>query len=213
MSQIIFDGNDLPHLADLDTNLSVLFSAVLALYPSATVTITPGTDSNGNPIATFGVADPLSIGTLSVTTQFSGASTSASAVAAGNIGEYSNFYLSSGSAVTMTPTSGTTPVTNIISGTFTKGNWLFMGNVIFVPGGQSISSMIAGVSVTSVTLPNDYSIAEDVRTATVPVASPHLPIMPVYIRLSTTTTVYLVAQAVCGGAITAYGNFFGIRQP
>lgn len=131
---------------------------------------------------------------------------------AGSIGEYIQSTVASGSAIGM---SSGTPL-NVTSISLTAGDWDVWGIVGFTPAGSTaISSVIAGISTTSATLPANPQngsylyLPLTFPTGTTPIA----PVGQVRLSLSSTTTVYLVAQSAFSTSTNAaYGGIFARRM-
>lgn len=211
---ITFDGDTTPALADLDANLQALADmAVVLTGTGGQIVISTSVNASGDNVVTLSLADTVVAHGLVVSGSFKAVgSVSGSLPAPGNIGEgVSNVTASPG--VALAPSGGVVPATTIVSMGLTAGNWLVFGNLTFVANGNNISAMIAAIHTASNAVPSDYYLAEDVRTATVPSANPHLPAMPRLISSSSATTVYLNAMAVCNGTINAFGQVFAIRLP
>lgn len=211
---ITFDGNTAPALADLDANLQALADMAVVLTGTAgQIQIATSVNASGDNVVTLSLADTVLMQGLVVSGSFKAAGTvTGSLPAPGNIGEgVSNSTASPG--VAMSPASGVTGTVTIVSMGLTAGNWLVFGNLTFIPNGNNITAMIAALHTAQNALPSDYYFAEDVRTATVPNANPHLPAMPRVFSSSTAFEVDLNAKAVCNGTINAFGQVFAIRLP
>jgi hypothetical protein len=124
---------------------------------------------------------------------------------AGSVGEYVT-NTTSGTSLT----SGTS--VNATSVSLTAGDWDVEGSVQFLPSGTtSTQSIFSSISTTSATLGNIGTVAGFQGTTVFSGESAtHLPSPIVRISISTTTTVYLVAQltwtagtATCNGFIRA----------
>jgi len=186
-------------------DLESLFAAVTALIQSGTITITAGTDGSGNLTATFAVADPLTIGTLDVTTLFKGKGrTDGVLPATGYIGEQLSATRDSSTPQTMTPSAGVTPVTLIIGLTLTPGIWMVTGNTVINPNGASVSAASSMVN-TSTSLPADGYISTNVRTNTVPSSNMRIPTPSRVFAVSTNTGVGVYSTCVCTSAVLGYG--------
>lgn len=146
---------------------------------------------------------------LAQTGQVPGTTTNDDA-AAGNVGQYVTANVAAGSAVSLT----TNTAANVTSISLTSGDWDVVGAVWFTGAGNTIAQTLYGaVSQTSATLPTRGG-ADSFR---VTYGSTGLNLFnltdagflvgPTRISLSTTTTVFLVAQAVfTTNTAAAYGQ-------
>lgn len=121
---------------------------------------------------------------------------------AGNIGEYVESLLASGSATSMS--SGT--MKNVTSISLTAGDWDVFGNVNYAGASATMSQANGGISTTSATLPTDgtevYSADQTVALS----ATNSIPLPPKRINVSVTTTVYLVGKiSFSAGTVTGFG--------
>lgn len=211
---ITFDGDTTPALADLDANLQALADMAVVLGGThGQISLTTSVNASGDNVVTISLDDSVQVATLNVTGSFKGMGTGTGALPApGYIGSVvSNTQASPG--VVLSPSSGVTPAVTVVSMGLTPGNYLVFGNLTFVPNGNNITAMIAAINTLQHQLPNDYYFAEDVRTATVPSANPHIPAMPRILSSSSAFEVDLNAKAICGGNINAFGQLFAIQLP
>lgn len=186
-------------------------SAIQNLNGTANQITVTQTDANN---ITLSLPAALTLGAASFSGLLSGKGTSdGSEVAAGNIGEYNQFVLVASGASVPIAAGSPSSVVNVGSGLLTKGRWLVFFETTWNPNGNTLTSLLMGISTSSAALPtNDYNIVEEVRTATVPAANPHLMGFR-YINLPADSTLYLVAQAINGGTVNVYGSAFAIRLP
>jgi hypothetical protein len=130
------------------------------------------------------------------------------AASTGNIGEYLNSNVASGSAISL---SNATPA-NLTSKSLTAGDWDVWCDANFagVPtGGTTIQT---SVSTTSATV--DSTLGRRVNTPLMPTASSdaYTYVNGVF-SLASTTTIFCVVNAVfSGGSISAYGNLQARRR-
>jgi len=145
-----------------------------------------------------------------VSSNLVGTSTNDSA-ASGVVGELITASLASGSAVSVTTATGKT----ITSISLTPGDWNIYGVVNFVLSGVTATIFQVGPSLTTNTLPSQTGgsgLAVDPLTK-LPMLTTALsdtlvvPINMTNLKITSTTTVYLVAQATFSvGTLTAYGT-------
>lgn len=166
--------------------------------------------SNSPALVTPNLGTPSSLVLTNATGDPTGTTTNDSA-ASGKVGQYVSSSVLSGSSITLTsPTAS--DVTNI---SLTAGDWDVRGNIIFSSGvGTTTTQIYSAINTTSATVPtlgaennslflnNTFSVS----------GSQMLPVGPMRISLSGTTTVYLIARATfTGGGMNAYG-FIGARR-
>jgi len=146
-------------------------------------------DGNGN--ATFGTTNSI-VGTA----------TNNNAVA-GNIGEYVQSVVTSGSAVSLT----TATTANVTSVSLTAGDWRVEGVVDFVMTTATVTDFKHGISTTTSTLGGQDSYLQK-PSAFAGSSATYADITPaIRVSLGSTTTVYLVAQSTfSGGSVDAYGT-------
>ena len=148
---------------------------------------------------------------LAVRGQLVGTGTNDNA-SAGNVGEYIQSTVASGSAVTLTTATGN----NVTSISLTAGDWDLDGQVDFSPAATtSVTQLNSSISLTSATLSpqaGGSGLGPDGTTtinqpAEVPTALICLPTFTTRLSIAATTTVFLVAQAnFTVAAMTAYGT-------
>lgn len=140
--------------------------------------------------------------TFGTTNAIAGTATNNNAVA-GNIGEYIQSVVASGSAVALS--TGTTA--NVTSISLTAGDWDVTGVVDYAMTGATATNFLHGTSTTSATLGGQDSYAQKpfAFAGSNATLGDNAPL--VRLSLSGTTTVYLVAQAAfSGGSVDAYGT-------
>ncbi|AOJ69325.1 hypothetical protein WS83_20455 [Burkholderia sp. MSMB2042] len=125
---------------------------------------------------------------------------------AGSVGEFVN---STFSSVNMT-TSGTAQ--NLTSISLTAGDWDVTGAATYTSGSGATSTIwIAGVNTTSATLPSLGNYFQSGGSITATGAATAIP--PVTrINVSSTTTVYLVGEAVFSGGSVSAAGFLRARR-
>jgi hypothetical protein len=103
--------------------------------------------------------------------------------------------------------------TNCASQSFTAGQWMVMGVVLFTPSAASPIQLIAGANTVSNTLPATglYSSLQFATSSLPAGGSQAIMSPPQVFQLASTTTVYLIGQmgfgsgtATCSGYITSY---------
>jgi hypothetical protein len=114
--------------------------------------------------------------------------------------------LASGSAISLT----TATPANITSISLPPGDWDVSGNVIFDESSIGGTEFTAAINTTSATLPtapagNAISQVLAPTTGGVGAYTLALPVGPTRITITTTTTIYLVAQQTSSSGTTAYG--------
>lgn len=122
--------------------------------------------------------------------------------AAGFVGEFLESEILVGSAVSLT--SGVPA--NVTSLSLTAGDWDVWGNVWYNPGGtiSMVDAVIHTTSATLPTLPGKGAFSRIQATLTAG-GSQGLSAGQLRLSLSSTTTVYLIANAVFGTSMGAYG--------
>jgi hypothetical protein len=193
-------------------------SATYAPIASPTFTGTPsapsaGTNTNSTQLATTAfvrnyLAGPIVGMGLTVAvplSNFKGDASGGSA-AAGVVGEFISSSIGTGSAVPLT--TGT--LTNVTSISLTAGDWDVWGTVATNPTGTTTTTFFAGaVSTTTAALPAIGSGGSFFSFPFAVAAGQGIVngIAPTRINVSTTTTVFLVAEAVFAiSTLGAYGN-------
>jgi phage gp45-like len=104
---------------------------------------------------------------------------------------------------------------NVTSVLLTAGDWQVCGEVRFIPAGTTtVSSILAASNTTSATFPADPDISYATITATLTTGvNQRLPVDCKRYSLSSTTTVFLVAQAAFAtSTMTADGSISGRRM-
>jgi hypothetical protein len=127
--------------------------------------------------------------------------------ATGVVGEFVMSQVLQSSAIAVTASGVSQNLTSI---SLTAGDWDVSGNVAFTGTGSTLTEIIGAISTISATLPDlseqDY-IAVGAGSLTGGVASPSI-----RISVATTTTVYLVIQAVFGSTLQACGIISARRR-
>lgn len=139
--------------------------------------------------------------------------TGGACAASGIIGECINSNIPAGSAVSLT----TVTAANVTSVSLTAGNWICYGNVVFSPGGTTITSQEAGwigtVSATLPTAPNSgsyFGIGNLSNTAGG--NSDAFPVGMIMENVTSTTTIYLEAYSTFNtSTMSAYGYINCLR--
>jgi hypothetical protein len=132
---------------------------------------------------------------------FAGTTTNDSATA-GDIGEYVESTVATGSAVAL----ATATEEDVTSISLTAGDWDVSGNIVYKPTGATITETISGTNTTSDTLPSPhYRHYGNPNTTTTSInLTAALPSRRV--SLASTTTVYLVARSTfSAGTVAAFG--------
>ena len=134
---------------------------------------------------------------------------------AGSIGEVITATVATGSSISLTSVTSAN-VTNI---SLTAGDWDVWGCVCFTLGATTTMGYLScGINTTSATLPlNNAGVSTRAgagTNATIDVTVDSvLPIAPIRINISATTTVYLVARAKFGtSTCKAYGTIYARRR-
>lgn len=201
-------ANQLAYYASNGTTVSGLTSANNGIL----VTSNTGVPSIGN---TVGAGLTMPSITFNSTTGVVGTTTNDNA-AAGSVGQYASTIVLSGSAVSLT--SGV--ATNVITLSLTAGDWDVWGELWFTGGsGTILSSYLAGIGTTSATItfvPSDsYSVTNQYGSTTsiTAIGAPVALVPQTRINLSTTTTVYLVVNAVFTvSTLAGYGKLAARRR-
>jgi hypothetical protein len=131
--------------------------------------------------------------------------TNASNATSGNVGQVIS------STQTSTGISTTTP-TNLTSISLTAGDWDVQGFVNFnAAGSTATTQVLAGINTTSATLPASTNYSQFIGTfptgANVPVPVPYT-----RINVSSTTTVYLVVEAIFNTSTMTAQGFLSARR-
>jgi hypothetical protein len=123
------------------------------------------------------------------------------------VGEYVSSTVASGSAVSLT----TTTVTTITSISLTSGDWQLSGLVAYSPSSATGSAYTGGISTSSSSITNNFCYFLDQFPGTT-IQANGFPLNSIRLSLSSTTTVFLLAQAnFTAGTVSAYG-FIGARR-
>lgn len=124
---------------------------------------------------------------------------------AGSVGEVLSNQTNSTSLTTSTPANAT-------SVSLTAGDWDVTGAVQFVPaGGTTVSSVFAGIGTVSATLPSFPNLAG--FNTTFATGSGEIVNVPTTrINVSTTTTVFMVAQSAFGTSTMTCNGFIRARR-
>lgn len=130
----------------------------------------------------------------------------------GYIGELVESEVSLGSAVSLTSSTAT----NVTSISLTAGHWHVWGNVGLNPSAAVMTAAIAGintVSATQPTMPGKGGYTRIILSSGSWTANQHvLPIAGIDLKLSSTTTVYLIALGTfVSGTNSAFG-YIGARR-
>lgn len=144
------------------------------------------------------------IGTGGVIVKGTGTNDSASS---GNIGEIITSQILFGSAINMTNSTAT----DITSISLTAGDWDLWGNAYF-NGGTNLSTMLAWVSATSATIPDQSLRTGGVFTAGI-FSQMGISCAPIRVSINTTTTVYLSGFTTnTAGTTTGSGKIYARRR-
>ena len=213
MSQKFFVNDPNPQLADLDGDLTELFSALVTVANTANqISVTSATDGNGVTTLTWGLANSVSVPTLNATTQLMGKGTTANDSApAGYIGEYTEVEVSSANAVAV----GTGNTVNVANITLGPGDYDVTGVTWATGNVTAVIYVTGGVSESSGNLPSAGARSQWLgRSANLPVDQAIvLPTVRVQVAANTTKTVYHVAKAsYAGGSLQVYGSM-RVRRP
>lgn len=135
-----------------------------------------------------------------------------SAANTGFIGEYVSSLIAVGSAVSLT----TATPKNITSISLTAGDWDVEGNINLNATSATVASgslWVGGINTTSATIPTTGAeVQESIPTVTTTSFKTSIATPPQRISITTTTTVYLVAEATfTAGTVTGYG-ILGARR-
>lgn len=188
-----------------------VFARTTVLYNSSGTGSAAGQSGAGTKIS-FSAIPQVAIITLAEVMvsqqigQLPGTATNDSA-SAGNVGEFLTASLVSGSALTLTTATAVT----VISKSLTAGDWDVSGVVAFSPGGSTTTIVfLAGINTTTNVLPGVDSGQQSGTAFGVGVVAggtSYEPTPIVRISLSTSGTVFLVAQAnFSGSTMNAWGT-------
>ncbi len=131
---------------------------------------------------------------------------------AGSAGNYIQFDLGPGSAITMT--SG---IANTITSTSVPaGRWLMWGNIVYsAQGSTAYSELHSDLSLTAATNSATPGNSHAYHVTYITGQAAIQPTINQYYSFTTATTVYLVGNVTVtsGSAMLAYGSIFGVRLP
>jgi hypothetical protein len=171
---------------------------------SSTTTLTvSGNGTIGGTLGVTGVVTP-SAGIAGLT--------AGAAASAGIVGQVISSAVAVGSPVSLT---NATPA-NVTSISLMAGDWDVDGNVNYTASSASTAAgslWVAGINTTSATIPTDGSEVQQLATAlTTTTFKSGVSVTRKVINVSTTTTVYLVAEATfTAGTVGAYGTITARR--
>ncbi|AQW32724.1 hypothetical protein ACJBUE_22445 (plasmid) [Ralstonia syzygii subsp. celebesensis] len=192
------------------TTLSTTSTATLSAISTSTATISGGTINGTSVGATtastgrFTTVQATSLITPSSTSGIVGTSTNDNAVS-GSWGEYAS-NSTSGTSLTSSTSANCTSIS------LTAGDWDVSGTVFFSPAGSTtISSINAGVSTTSGTLPAQSGLAS--LYATLTTGNGQSMMAPISrVSIASTTTVYMVGQSTFGTSTMTCNGFIRARR-
>jgi hypothetical protein len=145
-----------------------------------------------------------------ITTPVINGVTDASAAASGVVGQVISATVATGSAVSLTSPNAA----NVTSISLTAGDWDVYGTVAFKPN-TTMTVAIASINTTSATVAAASTIAGSVNKLILAFTSGGEQILNAgscQINVSSTTTVFLVAQATFSSTNTAYGSIWARRR-
>ena len=131
--------------------------------------------------------------------------------AAGYVGEYISSQVLNASAVSLSTGANT----NITSISLTPGDWDVSGNIYFSVVTGPATAFFAWINTVSVTRPDNSVISEvQINTTGTGLQAQGMPIFTqrVSVPASTTTTVYLGANAVFSAGSASASGFIGARR-
>lgn len=121
---------------------------------------------------------------------------------AGKVGEYISSTVALASAVTLS----TSTASNVTSISLTAGDWDVEGSVAYVSTLATVSGKVSGINTTSATVPNDGTEVPSGLITTLITGNDGTALPRKRINVTTTTTVYLVAQCTFTvGGVKSYG--------
>lgn len=173
----------------------------VARYTSGTLVDTPISISNSTGLVSF--VDGISPST----TKGIAGTTLADNANAGSVGE-----LLTNAATGTNLTS--TVVNNVVTLSLTAGDWDVSGTVTFLPAGTTTVSLLQmGLSNTSATLPAANAGAATLLQSSLTTGGTQIQqVGPVRFNVSTTTTIYLVADATFGVSTMQVNGFIRARR-
>lgn len=193
-------------------------AAFHSLTAAATLVSSNSIATNSANVGSNGVAPPgivLNVegaarfnGTLSVSNSLAAnnlisMSITSDNAAAGNIGEYVESLIASGSATALT----TATAKNVTSISLTAGDWDVSGNVNFAATTATVTGTSGGISSTSATVPTDGSEVFSGVQVTLVSENDSVTLPRKRFSLSGTTTVYLIAKSTfSAGSVSAFGQ-------
>ncbi len=122
---------------------------------------------------------------------------------AGNVGQYVGILVPSESAVSLT----TETTANAASISLTAGDWDVEGSVNFSTTTATVTAKVAGISLVDATVPIDGSEVNNGSQASLATLVDGITLPRKRVNVSTTTTVYLSAQATFSdGTVIVYGT-------
>jgi hypothetical protein len=130
----------------------------------------------------------------------------------GSVGELVFSNIAVGSAVSLT----TATAANVTSISLTPGDWDVDGNVNYAAASATTATgalWVSGINTTSATIPTDGTEVQTAATAiTTTSFKEGITLARKRVSLTTTTTVYLVAEATfTAGTVTGYGHIHARR--
>lgn len=126
----------------------------------------------------------------------------------GTLGESMNSLIASGSAVGLT----TATPANVTSLSLTAGDWEVSGNINFSASTATVSQKSGGIGTTTATVPTDGTEVYSGVAMTLLSATDSITIPTKRINVSSTTTVYLVANCTfTAGSVSAFGALHARR--
>lgn len=194
--------------AQEDLSLSASVEAFLATPSSANLR-TAVTDETGTGALVFGTTPTIGQPILNQP-NIVGTTTNNNA-AAGSVGEFISTNVPTGTPVSLT--SGVPA--NVASISLTPGDWDVSGNIGFLPGGTTTTSLVIGaIGSVSATLPT--TPAGGGYTA-LPYSAPAgagivIPVGRTRVSVAVTTTIYLITQVTFAVSTNAAYGFIGARR-
>jgi len=194
--------------------ISVSAGAALSLSLSHAASSNTNAITGVGSIVYSGITFPSSSSTINTTTQTGSGTLQGSkntAPSAGFLGEQIRAVLANGTPTALTSTTSK----NVTSISLTAGIWDVSGIIGFATGaGTVVTQMVAAISSTSATIPGNYGDDSIVLSITAGLTNFQntLPIPALRVSLSSTTTYYLVANAIFTvSTYSAYGRISATR--